>query len=146
MSYEQQLKYERLKESMYNLMAEKPQTRRMLMEAFNLSKDQLSNHLHRLIDKGYINLHKDKVPEHRLKAIMVSQYYANPDMPFKLKTVEQLAKETVERFAGSGVKKRKREEDPPGVYRLLDFPLAAPKRTHKKTVVSISSGFNQLGW
>ena len=146
MSYEQQLKYERLKESMYNLMAEKPQTRRMLMEAFNLSKDQLSNHLHRLIDKGYINLHKDKVPEHRLKAIMVSQYYANPDMPFKLKTVEQLAKETVERFAGSGVKKRKREEDPPGVYRLLDYPLAAPKRTHKKTVVSIASGFNQLGW
>jgi len=146
MSYEHQLKYERLKESMYNLMAENPQTRRMLMQAFNLSKDQLSNHLQRLIDKGYIKLHKDKIEERRLKVIMVSQYYANPDMPFKLKTVEQLAKETVERFAGSGVKKRKREEDPPGVYRLLDFPLAAPKRTHKKTVVSIASGFNQLGW
>jgi DNA-binding transcriptional ArsR family regulator len=146
MSYEQQLKYERLKESMYNLMAEKPQTRRMLMDAFNLSKDQLSNHLQRLIDKGYIKLHKDKIEERRLKVIMVSQYYANPDMPFKLKTAEQLAKETVERFAGSGVKKRKREEDPPGVYRLLDYPLAAPKRTHKKTVVSIASGFNQLGW
>jgi DNA-binding transcriptional ArsR family regulator len=146
MSYEQQLKYERLKESMYNLMAEKPQTRRMLMEAFNLGKDQLSNHLHRLIDKGYIKLHKDKVPEHRLKAIMVSQYYANPDMPFKLKTVEQLAKETVERFAGSGVKKRKREEDPPGVYRLLEYPIASPKKTRKHTTVSISSGFNQLGW
>jgi len=146
MSYEQQLKYERLKESMYNLMAENPQTRRMLMQAFNLSKDQLSNHLHRLIDKGYIKLHKDKVPEHRLKAIMVSQYYANPDMPFKLKTVEQLAKETVERFAGSGVKKRKREEDPPGVYRLLDYPIASPKKTRKHTKVGIASGFNQLGW
>jgi len=52
MSYEHQLKYERLKESMYNLMAENPQTRRMLMQAFNLSKDQLSNHLQRLIDKS----------------------------------------------------------------------------------------------
>ena len=127
-------------------MAENPQTRRMLMQAFNLSKDQLSNHLQRLIDKGYIKLHKDKVLEHRLKAIMVSQYYANPDMPYSPKTAEQLAKETVQRFAGSTATKRKREEDPPGVYRLLDFPLAAPKRTHKKTVVSISSGFNQLGW
>jgi DNA-binding transcriptional ArsR family regulator len=146
MSYEHQLKYEQLKESMYNLMAENPQTRRMLMQAFNLSKDQLSNHLQRLIDKGYIKLHKDKVLEHRLKAIMVSQYYANPDMPYSPKTAEQLAKETVQRFAGSTATKRKREEDPPGVYRLLDFPLAAPKRTHKKTVVSISSGFNQLGW
>jgi predicted transcriptional regulator len=146
MSYEHQLKYERLKESMYNLMAENPQTRRMLMQAFNLSKDQLSNHLQRLIDKGYIKLHKDKVLEHRVKAIMVSQYYANPDMPYSPKTAEQLAQETVQRFAGSTATKRKREEDPPGVYRLLDFPLAAPKRTHKKTVVSISSGFNQLGW
>lgn len=146
MSYEHQLKYEHLKESMYNLMAEKPQTRRMLMQAFNLGKDQLSNHLQRLIDKGYIKLHKDKVEERRLKVIMVSQYYANPDMPFKLKTVEHLAKETVDRFAGSGVKKRKREEDPPGVYRLLDYPIASPKKTRKHTTVSIASGFSQLGW
>ena len=146
MSYEHQLKYEHLKESMYNLMAEKPQTRRMLMQAFNLGKDQLSNHLQRLIDKGYIKLHKDKIEERRLKVIMVSQYYANPDMPFKLKSVEQLEKETVERFAGSGVKKRKREEDPPGVYRLLDYPIASPKKARKHTTVSIASGFNQLGW
>jgi len=146
MSYEHQLKYERLKESMYNLMAENPQTRRMLMDAFNLGKDQLSNHLHRLIDKGYIKLHKDKVLEHRLKAIMVSQYYANPDMPYSPKTAEQLAKETVQRFGGSVATKRKREEDPPGVYRLLDYPIASPKKTRKYTTVSISSGFNQLGW
>jgi len=146
MSYEHQLKYERLKESMYNLMAENPQTRRMLMQAFNLSKDQLSNHLQRLIDKGYIKLHKDKIEERRVKAIMVSQYYANPNMPYRPKTAEQLAKETVQRFAGSTATKRKREEDPPGVYRLLDYPIASPKKTRKHTTVSISSGFNQLGW
>lgn len=131
---------------MYNLMAEKPQTRRMLMQAFNLSKDQLSNHLQRLIDKGYIKLHKDKIEERRVKAIMVSQYYANPDMPYSPKTAEQLAKETVQRFGGSVATKRKREEDPPGVYRLLDYPIASPKKTRKYTTVSISSGFNQLGW
>jgi len=67
-------------------------------------------------------------------------------MPYSPKTAEQLAKETVQRFAGSIATKRKRAEDPPGVYRLLDYPIASPKKTRKHTTVSIASGFNQLGW
>jgi len=147
MSYERQLKCEQQKEKMYNLTLEKPHTRRMLMQALGMTKGQINCQLQRLVMRGHIKLHPFKTSERsHMVAVQVSQYVAVAKLPYKAKVKEVLKTETVARFATAVATKRKREDDPPGVYRLLDYPLAAPKRTHKKTVVSIASGFNQLGW
>jgi len=147
MKYDRQLKCERQKESMYNLTLDKPHTRRMLMQALDMTKGQIANQLQRMVLQGYIKLHPLKTNERsHCVAILVSQYIANPNLPYIAKVKEVLKSETVARFSKANEVNRKRENDPPGVYRLLDFPLAAPKRTPKKTVVGIASGFNQIGW
>ena len=149
MSYERQLKCERFKEELWAALLKKPHTRLMIMRELNITKTSLGSHLQRMILQGYVLIHPVKVLEReRTIAMPVTQYVANPYNPYVAKVKEQLAIETVTRFISSKVKDKRKEEIRPGVsiYRLLDNPIPSPVKTHRKTVVGIASGFNQIGW
>jgi hypothetical protein len=148
MTHARQLKAEAVKEKLFALMLEQPCTRQMLMEATGLRRVQINNHLQRMSANGHIKAHPVKVMATGYQgAKAVAQYVANPDNPFIPKTRDQLAEETSARFSLGRNRVERRKENPNlKVYRLLENPLPKSPRSNKRTVVSIGSSFNLVGW
>ena len=148
MSYEKQTASEQLKKRMYDMMLERPYTRKQLIKALGISKNVVVNHLVRFMYSNHVKLHPDRVLEQGpQRANMVSQYISNPRHPFEPKDPRQLAKETVKRFSlGMNKEKPLTPSDTVHVYRLLDNPLPRAPRKDKKRIVSIGSSFNLVGW
>jgi hypothetical protein len=148
MKHTRQLKAEAVKEKLYALMLEQPCTRQMLMEATGLRRVQMNNHLRRMSVNGHIKALPNKVKATGYQGAKdVSQYVANVNNPFKPKTLDQLAAETSARFS-LGRKRAEVKKHNPNltVYNLLENPIAKSPKSNKRTVVSIGSSFNLVGW
>jgi hypothetical protein len=148
MTHARQLKAEAVKAKLFALMLEQPCTRQMLMEATGLRRVQINNHLQRMSANGHIRALPEKVRATGYQGAKdVAQYVANVNNPFIPKTQAQLANETSARFSLGRKRVTTKKENPNlKVYNLLDNPLPKSPRSNKRTVVSIGSSFNLVGW
>lgn len=148
MKHTRQLAAEAAKKHLFDLMLEQPYTRQMLMNATGLRKVQLNNHLRRMSVNGHIKALPDKVKATGYQGAKdVAQYVANVNNPFIPKTQEQLANETSARFSLGRKRVEVKKHNPNlTVYNLLENPIAKSPRSNKRTVVSIGSSFNLVGW